>query len=159
MGSESNRIYCFNSQTGALKWQTQDCAGSTAGWCLPVLQPNGSYNLFFASRASWAFRIDPFTGVTIWRRQISIGNDSETGLLNSSPVVGDVNYDGKDEIIFCDMLNGITVVSQEDGTILGQTFVQEGIEGTLLLEDIDGDGKLEMVVPVLNGKVQLFRWN
>ena len=156
-GSESNRIYCFNSQTGALKWQTLDTGGSTAGWCLPVLQGDGSYNLFFASRTGWVFRIDPLTGVVIWRKQVNYG-DGETGLINASPKSGDVNGDGLVEILFFDMADAITVMSQ-DGEIIGQHFVEEGIEGTPLLEDIDGDGKLEMVIPVLTGRIKYYRWS
>ena len=156
MGSESSRAYSFNSQTGAMNWQTENTSGTTAGEILSVQLKDKSWAIFFASRTGWVYRVDPLTGYTIWRLQVMNGVDP-TGLINSSPVVGDVNYDGEPEILFSDMQNGITVVSI-NGEIIGQVFVQEGIEGTILLQDINNDGKLEMVVPVLNGLVQLYQW-
>lgn len=89
-------------------------------------------------------------GATVWRKFLG-------DTINSSPTYGDVDNDGNNEFVVCDMSGVVYVLDPKDGTLLGQFTVPGPIEGTPLLADINGDGLTEFVITNNNGYVQAYR--
>ena len=169
---DNSGIYCLNSEDGSLLWNY------TTPWCL-------SY-LFFSSPALGDVdgdgKLEVIVGVGNCHADASIletiyclnGEDGSL-LWNyttpwffylSSPALGDVDGDGKlevvvgvdDEEIYC--LNG------EDGSLLWNYTIGKAAWSSPALGDVDGDGKLEVVVGVddegiycLNGEDGSLLWN
>ena len=85
---------------------------------------------------------------------ISCPGTSDTNCHKSSPVVADINGDGKLEIVVATN-NGHVVTVKHDGSVLWQTDVgpafgmgsgQQQIASSPAVADIDEDGKMEIVV-------------
>ncbi len=68
--------------------------------------------------------------------------------LKSSPVLGDVDNDGKDEIVVATLINDVYVFN-DDGTLLPNWPKDLGnvFSGTPAIADITGDRKKEIVLP------------
>jgi outer membrane protein assembly factor BamB len=64
----------------------------------------------------------------------------------SSPAVGDINNDGKLEIVIGSLDNNIYAINGEDGDELWRYYTGDDIYSSPALGDIDGDGKLEVVI-------------
>ena len=71
-----------------------------------------------------------------------------TGYLiySSSPALGDVDGDGKLEVVIGSDDNKIYALNGEDGSLLWSYATGREVESSPALGDIDGDGKLEVVV-------------
>jgi len=72
----------------------------------------------------------------------------------SSPVIGDIDGDKKDEIILSSN-EYIFALNSESGDILWSFFTEEGysVTGTAALADIDNDGVLDVIIGGGNGKI------
>ncbi|MGQ4913324.1 MAG: FG-GAP-like repeat-containing protein [Candidatus Asgardarchaeia archaeon] len=77
----------------------------------------------------------------------------------SSPALGDVDGDGKLEVIIGSYDNNIYVLSGENGTCLWKYLTGDLVRSSPALGDVDGDGKLEVIIGsddnniyVLNGE-------
>lgn len=68
-----------------------------------------------------------------------------------------MRMDGKDEILVPDMMGTLTILNKR-GKEIGQVNVKGGIEGTPLVGDLDGDGKIEVFLTSLDGYARMFRF-
>ena len=68
--------------------------------------------------------------------------------LKSSPALGDIDNDGKDEIVIATLINDVYVFN-DDGTLLPNWPKDLGnlFSGTPTIVDITGDGKKEIILP------------
>ncbi|MBT2584248.1 PQQ-binding-like beta-propeller repeat protein [Planococcus sp. ISL-109] len=87
---------------------------------------------------------------TIWRTYLSANMRGSTNIL-------DVNLDGEYEILVPDMMGTLTILNKH-GKEVGQINVKGGIEGTPLVGDLDGDGKIEVFLTSLDGYASMFRF-
>lgn len=149
-GCRDGRVYSINGATKAVDSVSSEfpaLAGNDidAGCALLPL-PGGGFDVVMASDPGWLACLD--SGMNIkWRKM--------TGMLhNATPRV--VPFDTGQMILSFDMGGGITA-HDPGGVLLGQYFVKGGIEGTPYVGDIDGDGKLEMLVTTLDGNVYLLK--
>ncbi len=145
LGLENGNV-CVLDATGAIIWNKNISPASVTGlvaWTdgLVVVTSNGSVG-----------RIDQ-QGSVLWQQVLA-----EFGVLGS-PVVGDVNHDGRLEIVISSRSGGM-MIFDEQGVRLPQ--FQNIATGCPLsnpaLADIDGDGYLEIVLAG-GGKLFAYRYN
>ena len=75
------------------------------------------------------------------------------GDVDSSPTLGDIDGDGKLEVVVGSDDNYVYALNGESGTLLWRYYTGGDIESSPALGDIDGDGKLEVVVGSLDNYV------
>jgi len=68
------------------------------------------------------------------------------GDVDSSPTLGDIDGDGKLEVVVGSWDNYVYAINGEDGSLLWRYYTGYDVESSPALGDIDGDGKLEVVV-------------
>ena len=102
--------------------------------------------------------LDGKTGREIWK--------FKTGYyVESSPALGDVDGDGKLEVVFGSYDDYLYALNGEDGSLLWKFKTGDDVESSPAIGDIDGDGKLEVVfgsldynVYALNGEDGSLLW-
>ncbi|TWT07064.1 PQQ-binding-like beta-propeller repeat protein [Planococcus sp. CPCC 101016] len=87
---------------------------------------------------------------TIWRTHLVANMRGSTTIL-------DINSDGEHEILVPDMMGTLTILNKH-GKEIGQVNMKGGIEGTPLVGDLDGDGKIEVFLTSLDGYASMFRF-
>ena len=73
--------------------------------------------------------------------------------ISSSPALGDINGDGKLEVVIGSNNSKVYALNGEDGSLLWSYTTGDEIHSSPALGDIDGDGKLEVVVGSNDRKV------
>jgi len=76
----------------------------------------------------------------------------QTGKVSATPLVADILGIGQFQYIFCSEA-GKMYITREDGVVLHQLELPEGVEASPLIKDIDLDGKLEIVVTTMQGRI------
>ena len=79
-----------------------------------------------------------------------------TNEIHTSPIIGDLNSDGYNEIIFGDHFGEIRAIGQNGNEILFNIFpflTNDQIWGSPILEDIDLDGNLDVIFVSKDGSV------
>ncbi|MHA1828652.1 MAG: FG-GAP-like repeat-containing protein, partial [Candidatus Heimdallarchaeaceae archaeon] len=93
-------------------------------------------------------------GTLLWSRKT---NDTfSSSIFFSSPALGDIDSDGKLEVIVgvsSSWDRHIYAFNGEDGTLLWSRITGDGVDSSPALGDIDGDGKLEVVVGCMDNHV------
>lgn len=110
----------------------------------------GKKAVVFGGLAGFVYCLDSQAN-TIWRTYLAAN-------MRGSTTVLDINSDGHDEILVPDMMGTLTILAKH-GKELGQVHVKGGIEGTPLAGDLDGDGKIEVLLTSLDGYVSMIRFN
>lgn len=88
---------------------------------------------------------------SIWRYNIK-------GSVSADTVKGDINYDSIDELLVADETGQITALTPNGG-FLGTQLIRGGIHGTPVLSDLDSDSQLEMIIPSIDGYVEMWRFD
>lgn len=78
-------------------------------------------------------------------RAISMG-----GSLSATPVIADILDNGSLQMIVADEQGNI-IIGDEDANALERYKIASGAEASCFIRDIDGDGKLELLIADLNG--------
>lgn len=87
---------------------------------------------------------------TMWRTYLAAN-------MRGSTTIQDINLDGEYGILVPDMMGTLTILNKH-GKEIGQINMKGGIEGTPLVGDLDGDGKVEVFLTSLDGYVSMFRF-
>jgi len=74
-------------------------------------------------------------------------------IIFSSPALGDIDGDGKLEVVVGSLDSKLYALNGEDGSKLWEFTAGDGIYSSPALGDIDGDGKLEVVVGSWDNKL------
>lgn len=147
--SRDNTMYVFTDD-GALKWRTADAGGDIDSQPLALdIDNNGTLEVFFANDSGRVFAYSS-TGTQLWISDI----DTSTQ-INSSLRAADLDQDGTVEIVTATMNGKLSILRPSDGQILHTEIFPDGIEGTPLIQDFDGNGFLNMAVPCLDGKMYM----
>ena len=87
-------------------------------------------------------------------------------LVYSSPAIGDIDGDGKPEVVIGSDSNCVYALNGEDGSMLWSYCVTYDVSSSPAIADIDGDGKSEIIfgteggyVYVLNGEDGSILWS
>ena len=155
----AGRMQILKGTTGVPICQSTDQLGDMDSKPLPVPRNDGSglIDIFCVGDAGFPVMYD-YNAVGLW------SDDRAPIAYNSSPVLCDVNYDGVNEILVCNSQGGILIYSST-GVRLGNFTIpsrlgstQVGIEGIPLIQDINGDGLLEFVIPSIDGNVYCYQF-
>ena len=98
------------------------------------------------------FVLSGTTGSVIW----SVGTDP---IIYSSPVIGDIDNDGSNEIVFGSVTGNVYALKGSNGVYMPNFPVNAGddVWSTPALVDFDGDNKKEIVVGCWDGNV--YAWH
>jgi outer membrane protein assembly factor BamB len=116
--------------------------------CPAVLERPGETALIYAGDVSH----DPATfscvdgnGQVVWQAEMG-------QVFWSSPALGDINNDGRIEVVQGDALGGVHVYDALTGKLLWEITI-DGVCGSPAIGDINGDGMLEIVIATSTGKL------
>jgi len=166
---DGNLLWSFSSPDGG----NTDLNGVVAcDWYILTTSDEGYvYALSWSGKVLWktklekwplAFSLYDFTGDGTPDALIGTGGDNTLYLLNgktgniiwkfktgadidSSPAIGDIDGDGKLEVVFGSRDNYLYALNGEDGSLLWKFKTGSWIVSSPALGDLDGDGKLEVV--------------
>jgi hypothetical protein len=149
-GNRDGRTYMVNGSTYLLYAKTaplESLSGNDIdSGCAVMPNGDGTYRVLVANDPGFIACYDKDMN-TIWR--LFTGS-----LHNSTPriaIIGGVYY-----FIVSDMGGGVSFYDK-DGKLKSQFYVKDGIEGSIFVQDIDLDGKLEFLITSLDGYVRLYR--
>jgi len=130
--------------------------------------PNGDYT-FKVKAKDTANNIDPTAAEISFRIETPVSElwSYTTGdKVTSSPALGDVDGDGKLEVVFGSYDNKVYALNGEDGNVVWSYTTGDKVMSSPALGDVDGDGKLEVVfgsndnkVYALNGEDGSIAWS
>jgi outer membrane protein assembly factor BamB len=105
--------------------------------------------------ASWDRRLYLFSGASgrpLWRRPADV--DSLTEIVRNA---GDLDGDGADDLVVTNTGTvGVLVISGADGGVLWRGVEPDDTFGLDRLDDLDGDGRSEVVTGAADGVVRLY---
>jgi len=169
LGSDDFNLYCINGKTGKAKWAYKCRTGVGATIAVADLDADGDLEVVCRDACGggkprdeqWIYCVDKDGGL-LWKSLILRGHIGESA-SHRAPVIGDVNDDGKPEIVFGNSDTNIYCYSAQ-GEFLWrfptQPFVvangRDGMTCSPTLCDIDGDGLLDIVTGSKNGRTYCF---
>lgn len=139
ISSRDNTLYALSSKNGSIIFQTLDMGGDIDSAPLLV----GS-QIAVAGDSGRIYLFDN-TGSVLWNTQLG------TATINSSPRL--LNINSKQFILVADMDGFIYFIDPQSGSIIKTMTFPAGIEGTILLDDIDNNGAIEMTLTTLDGTI------
>ncbi len=149
----NNVLHAINAEDGTIAWNHTLSSG-TLILSIPSIgdiNGDGTVEVAFGTRGTGAdantvFVLNGVDGSLTWSFHTS-------GIVDSTPVIADVDGDDKPEVIFGSVDNNVYVLNGEDGSI-SWTFTTNGdIPATPAVGDIDLDRKLEVIIGSTDTKV------
>lgn len=140
-------FYCLDIETGKQKWVYWAEKGNDAFLNYLTLS-NGKKVLIGSSRDGRVYYLNP--DGTLHTRTSPTNHD-----IDSRPVVGDFNGDGKQEIVFGGD-GGFVYCCDENGKTLWRHFNGVYLNSSAVKADINYDGKDEVLIGDMNGTILVF---
>ncbi|UCE38650.1 MAG: VCBS repeat-containing protein [Thermoplasmata archaeon] len=144
-GGGDPNLYVVNGEDGTLLWSFStfdEGALYTKGFeCAPSLydtNDDGKLDVLIGSRNYYFYAIDGADGSLLWKSQF------EHFLRSTSPI-GDLDKDGKDEILAVDN-HAIVRIFEMDGSLDWEIIAGYGVAATPIFADVDGDGYDEIII-------------
>jgi len=134
-------IYALNAEDGSLLWhyKTGDC--NDAAPVIYDVDGDGNLEVILASSCiTKTYCFDGATGAVKW--------ETPTGGTDSPPSIGDIDNDGKPEILHGEFNGSVICINGEDGSIAWEKVIDAdaSIQTSAAILDVDGDGQLDFVV-------------
>jgi outer membrane protein assembly factor BamB len=118
------------------------------------LNRDGHNDLVVALQAGPLLALDGRTGSLIW----SYHEPSMWHRVYASPALYDFDKDGTVDAVFGEDAGGVHVVSGRTGASLGSSGpASSPVIGSLMVGDVDGDGKVDIAVQHADGTVRTYR--
>ena len=131
------------SHDGELLWHQRSGNEFISGVEVTDIDGDGKYDVFCASQDdNLVYRIDAENGNIIWNVPMLSKCDVYP---NSYYPTGDLNKDGKSEVIVCDKDGNVYCINSS-GKKLWTFTTPKPIHASAALADIDGDGNLDVII-------------
>ena len=156
VGGSDGRIHVYE-QDGTKLWEydTGEDAAIESSPAVSDIDGDGNMEVVFGAGSTFTpsahgglYAIDT-NGSLLW--QFNTGDYNSDGWRDgvySTPALGDIDGDGKLEIIFGAWDAYVRALNGEDGSILWETFVRDSVWSSPVLGDIDRDGYLDVAIGV-----------
>jgi outer membrane protein assembly factor BamB len=144
-GSPSGRVFAVDG-TGTREWTAtrSDLTAVDA-----VLVDDGA-GVFVASNDGTVARLDAATGDVVWETTVA----SDPVQMMPPPVAGDVDGDGRDELVVAANDGTVAVLDPESGETTAAVTHDDRVFAAPVLEDADDDGRDEVFVIYADGTVR-----
>ena len=147
VGSRAHYLYCLEGKTGQLRWSFD--AGAIIDTGLSLEPTPEGVRIFCADQEGGLVRLDA-AGQVVWRFKAGDG-------IASAAVVGDVDGDGRSDLVFGSEDNHIYMVSADTGLLEWKYAVPKPVPASAGLADLEGDGKIEFVIGDTGGTLYCFQ--
>lgn len=127
---------CFEAD-GTLRWVWRNGADASPAPVMVDLNADGRLDVVLAADDRTVTAASGTDGAQLWRFGLR-------GELDSTLAAGDLNSDGKPEIVVGDMMGGIYCIGG-DGMERWSTGIAATTEAGPAIADLDGDGRIEIV--------------
>jgi outer membrane protein assembly factor BamB len=138
-------LYALNGEDGSILWtfSTLDKGalfekGFESAPSLYDINDDGALDVLIGSRNYYFYALDGTDGSVIWKSQFE-------HYIRASTPVGDIDNDGKDEILVGDN-HALARLFEMDGTLDWEMYMGYGIVGTPVFADLNGDSFDEIIV-------------
>jgi len=140
LGSMDFYVYTFSGMTGAILWKSptfEHYIRTTSPFYDLNMDGEKDFVVWDNHAITRAYSIK--THALLWEKTLGYG----TAI---SPAIGDLNGDGKPEIVFASVVSGGINVLRGDGSILWTNSTYLNVYHSPSLLDVDGDGLLDVVI-------------
>lgn len=147
-GTASGSVLAFDG-TGERAWTTNrvDLSATAA-----VVADDRGPGVFVSAADGSVARLDADTGAVAWER--SVARDAVQ--MMPPPVAGDVDGDGREELVVAANDGTVAVLASDDGRELAAISHDAAVLAAPTLVDVDGDGRDEVFVVFADGTVRRF---
>lgn len=146
-GSWDHHVYCLDAVTGELRWETELKGRIRSGLAMADLNGDGRQEILAG---------DPFglaclgsDGRLVWEFR----SPGEEMVVAVPPVVGDLDGDGRLDVVFGTQSGFLYALNHEGKPIWSVPLGEDEIHAAPLVADVDADGQLEVVYGTSTGKV------
>jgi len=143
-----NHVYFLNGRTGHQLW-SYDMGNSV--WTVTRIRDVNHSGTDDVVAGSWNYNvacIEGSTGARIW--DVPLGG---TNVVMKLVPIRDVNSDSVDDVVVGSWASSVYVLSGRDGSVVWSESVGTDCWNVDTLADVTGDGKPEVIVGALNGKL------
>ncbi len=141
-GSGESKVYVFSRDGTIFSGWPKETAGmiitTAAVGDLDKAYPGKEIIVTSFDKKVYAWHADG-TNVPGWPQEVTYS------LVRSSPTLGDLNNDGKLEVVLA--AGAVVYVWAEDGTVMWKKQLDTFTTSSVALGDLDDDGNLEVVIP------------
>lgn len=158
VGGSDGRLYAVNHDGTSLSgfpYNTGQGAAIESSPAIGDIDNDGQMEIIFGAGSTFTpnahgglYAIDT-NGSLLW--QFYTGDFNGDGWRDgvySTPALGDIDGDGKLEVVFGAWDGYVRALNGEDGSVLWQVFVRDTVWSSPALGDIDRDGYLDVVIGV-----------
>jgi outer membrane protein assembly factor BamB len=134
-------IYALNAENGSLLWHYRTGNCNDAAPVIYDVDGDGNLEVILASSCiTKTYCFDGVTGAVKWQ--------APTGGTDSPPSIGDVDNDGKPEVLHGEFNGAVICINGEDGSVAWEKLIDAdaSIQTSAAILDVDGNGQLDFVV-------------
>lgn len=145
LGGGDPNLYAINGEDGSLLWKFSSIeenpnfwtAGFESASSLYDINGDGKLDVLIGCRNYNFYAINGADGTVMWQSQFE-------HFLRATTPVGDIDKDGKDEILVADN-HALVRLFEMDGTLDWEMYAGYGIAATPIFADVDGDSYDEII--------------
>lgn len=144
VGNDDGYLYALNGKNGTLLWKFGTCDRIESSPAIADIDGDGKVEIVFGDSSGYLFVLNGEDGTLLWKFKTD-------GVVDSPPSIADINEDGKLEVIFANSdiwdnnNNYLYALRGKNGTLIWKFRVNNSVETSPAVADIDRDGKLEVI--------------
>jgi len=151
VGSWDYNLYALNGENGSECWVYQTGDRFYSSPSLGDIDGDGKLEVVIGDDEPYIYAINGEDGSELWIYETK--QSSPLGVIYASPTLGDIDNDGKLEVVIGSYDHNLYALNGEDGSELWKRDIGASIDPSAALGDIDGDGKLEVVIGCYDHKI------